>query len=89
MRVQVGGGELHPIHEFGRPRGYRLQGAEEVVGEAARGREDADLPSGPQARLQLGFDLLRQDLQPIIDRPVKRVLQKDVVQPTVTFFVRS
>ena len=38
-------------------------------------------------RAQFGFDLPRQDLQPIVDRPVERVLQKDAVKQTVTSFV--
>src|ERR671921_82593 len=85
--VQVGCNNLHPVHEFGHASSDGLQGTKEIIGKAARSSEDANLPSRLQARLQFGFDLPRQDLQSIIDRPVERVLQKDAVKQTVTLFV--
>src|SRR5919107_1431664 len=85
----VGGGAAReaPPHEIGTPGGYGLQGTEEVVGEAARGGEDADLPPGPQTRFQLGLYAAREDVEPVVDGAMERILQEDAVQRTVAFFV--
>src|ERR671921_2143753 len=87
VRVEVGGDQVDPPHEIGPPGGYGLQRTEEVVGEAARGGEDADLPPGQQTRLQLGLYPAREDVEPVVDGAVERIFQEGTIQRTVALFV--
>src|SRR5437899_894151 len=78
--VEIRGDQQHPARQLAVFGGELRQRAEEVVGEAAWGGENAHLASTREATPQLVFDSPFEDREPVAHRAVQRIAVKSTLR---------
>src|SRR5688500_17844115 len=84
MRIEIGSHYADLFHLLRRPGRYRFERSKEIVRKPAGSGEDSELPSLPQPLLQDRLDPPLQYIQSGVDRAVKRIVEKNSIEHSVT-----
>src|ERR1041385_7235618 len=78
---------MDELHRLRIPARAVFERSKQIVCKTARRREDTNFSARRQTRFELRLDLLRENLQAIVNRAVQRVFEEDAVEQAVVVLV--